>query len=139
MGSEPLILLDTHSLVWLDQATGALGSTARATADRALRAGKLATSVMAFWEVAMLLAKGRLNIRATPEAWRRDLLTSWGLLELPVSGEIAIAAVELSEFHADPIDRLIVATARTHAARLMTADRRILAWQGPLDRQDARI
>jgi PIN domain nuclease of toxin-antitoxin system len=58
MGSEPLILLYTHSLVWLDQATGALGSTARATADRALRAGKLATSVMAFWEVAMLLAKG---------------------------------------------------------------------------------
>jgi hypothetical protein len=83
--------------------------------------------------------EGRLDIRATPEAWRRDLLTSWRLLELPVSGEIAIVAVELSEFHADPIDRLIVATARTHAARLMTADRRILAWQGPLDRQDARI
>jgi len=94
---------------------------------------------MTFWEVAMLLAKGRLGIRAAPEAWRRDLLTNWGLLEYPVTGEIAVAAVELSGFHADPIDRLIVATARVHAARLITADRQILAWRGQLDRQDARV
>lgn len=139
MGSEPLILLDTHSLVWLDQATRDLGGTAREMADQALRSGRLATSVMSFWEVSMLLAKGRLGIGATPEAWRRDLLTKWGLVELPMTGEIAIAAVELTDFHTDPIDRLIVATAQAHAARLITADRRILVWPGRLDRHDARI
>ena len=58
----------------------------------------------------MLVAKGRLGIRAAPQAWRHDLLTNWGLLDYPVTGEIAIAAVELSGFHADPIGRLIVAT-----------------------------
>jgi PIN domain nuclease of toxin-antitoxin system len=94
---------------------------------------------MTFWEVAMLLAKGRLGIRAAPAPWRRDLLTNWGLLECPVTGEIAIAAVELSGFHADPIDRLIVATAQAHGARLLTADRQILSWPGLLDRQDARV
>jgi PIN domain nuclease of toxin-antitoxin system len=94
---------------------------------------------MTFWEVAMLLAKGRLGIRAAPAPWRRDLLTHWGLLECPVTGEIAIAAVELSGFHADPIDRLIVATAQAHGARLLTADRQILSWPGLLDRQDARV
>jgi len=87
----------------------------------------------------MLVARGRLGIGAAPEAWRHDLLTSWGLLEYSVTGEIAIAAVGLSGFHADPIDRLIVATARVHGARLITADRQILAWPGHLDRQDARV
>jgi PIN domain nuclease of toxin-antitoxin system len=94
---------------------------------------------MTFWEVAMLLAKGRLGIRAAPAAWRRDLLSNWGLVEYAVTGEVGIGAIELGGFHADPIDRLIVATAQAHAARLITADRQILAWPGNLDRQDARI
>jgi PIN domain nuclease of toxin-antitoxin system len=64
---------------------------------------------------------------------------NWGLLEYPVSGQIALAAVELSGFHADPIDRLIVATAQDYGARLVTADRQILARLGRLDRQDARV
>jgi len=108
-------------------------------ADQALPSGRLAVSVMSFWEVAMLLAKGRLGIRAAPAPWRRDLLMNWGLLEYPVSGQIALAAVELSSFHTDPIDRLIVATAQDYGARLVTADRQILAWPGRLDRQDARV
>jgi PIN domain nuclease of toxin-antitoxin system len=132
-------VLDTHSLVWLDQADPAMGSIARSTADQALRSGRLAVSAMSFWEVAMLLAKGRLVMRAPLAPWRRDLLTRWGLLEYSVTGETALAAVELSSFHADPIDRLIIATAQDHGARLLTADRQILAWPGRLDRQDARV
>ena len=138
MGGKPLILLDTHSLIWLDQADPALGGIAKSTTDQALQSGRLAVSAMSFWEVAMLLAKGRLGLRAAPAPWRRDLL-NWGLLEYPVTGEIAVAAVELSNFHADPIDRLIVATAQEQGARLVTADRQILAWPGHLDRQDARV
>lgn len=94
---------------------------------------------MTFWEVTILLAKGRLGIRAATAPWRHDLLTTWGLIEYPMTGEIGIIAVELSGFHADPIDRLIVATAQAHGAKLLTADRQILAWPGPLDRQDARV
>jgi PIN domain nuclease of toxin-antitoxin system len=139
LGGKPLILLDTHSLIWLDQADPAMGSIARSTADQALQSGRLAVSAMSFWEVAMLLAKGRLGIRAAPVPWRRDLLKHWGLLEYSVTGEIALAAVELRSFHADPIDRLIVATAQDCGARLVTADRQILAWPGRLDRQDARV
>jgi PIN domain nuclease of toxin-antitoxin system len=139
LGGQPLILLDTHSLIWLDQADPALGRIAKSMADQALQSGRLAVSVMSFWEVAMLLAKGRLGIRAAAAPWRRDLLMNWGLLEYPVTGQIALAAVELSSFHADSIDRLIVATAQDYGARLVTADRQILAWPGRLDRQDARV
>ena len=50
-----------------------------------------------------------------------------------VNGAIAIRAVGLADFHADPADRLIVATA-LEGHRLVTADERILGWTGPLSR-----
>jgi PIN domain nuclease of toxin-antitoxin system len=72
----------------------------------------------------------------TPE-WRASLLAE-GMREVPLDGEIAIAAVGLPDFHKDPADRLIVATALDEGARLVTSDTRILAWPGPLARIDAR-
>lgn len=56
-----------------------------------------------------------------------------------MQGDVAIAAAELSGFHKDPADRLIVATARDEGARLLTSDRLILAWAGSLERIDARL
>jgi len=49
-----------------------------------------------------------------------------------------MAAVELEDLHGDPFDRVIVATALTEDAVLLTADRPLLAWSGRLHRQDAR-
>ena len=60
-----------------------------------------------------------------------------GLAEIPVDGDIAIRANELTGLHADPADRLIVATA-LGGHRLVTADKRILSWSGRLSRVDAR-
>ena len=68
----------------------------------------------------------------------RDSLLSAGLGEVPLDGESAIGAALLPEFHKDPADRLIVATALVEGARLVTSDGRILAWPGTLDRADAR-
>ena len=60
-----------------------------------------------------------------------------GVVEIAVDGEIGIGAVNLTDFHADPADRLIVATAlRGHL--LATADERILDWTGNVSRLDAR-
>ena len=69
--------------------------------------------------------------------WRRLLLES-GLRELPLDGEIALAAGAFEDLHGDPADRMIVATALHHGASLMTADRRLLSWSGPLRCLDAR-
>lgn len=69
--------------------------------------------------------------------WRRELLNR-GLQEQPVDGEVAIRAVELRDFHKDPGDRLIVATALVLGGTLLTSDEKILGWLGPLDRIDAR-
>jgi PIN domain nuclease of toxin-antitoxin system len=94
-------------------------------------------SAMTFWEIAMLVGKRRIKVGLPLQRWRRDFLAQ-GLLEIPVTGAIGIAAAELDEFHADPSDRIIIATAREVGATLLTGDRQILAWQGDLQRQDAR-
>lgn len=132
-----MILLDTHALVWLAEGAAELGARARRLADRALAEDALAASAISFWEVAMLGRAGRLRLHQPVEAWRSRLLSS-GLRELPLSGETAIAAVDLPRFHADPADRFIAATALRLPATLMTADQRILRWKGGLRCHDAR-
>jgi PIN domain nuclease of toxin-antitoxin system len=54
-------------------------------------------------------------------------------------GASCIAAAQLENFLADPADRLIVASAQEIGAMLLTADEKIPAWPGRLDRRDARI
>jgi PIN domain nuclease of toxin-antitoxin system len=58
---------------------------------------------------------------------------------VPRLGEIGIAAAQLQDLHGDPADRIILATALHHRATLVTADQRLLAWTGPLERHDARL
>ena len=49
-----------------------------------------------------------------------------------------MATAALHDFHADPADRFIMATALLHGATLITADDRILMWAGPLRWHEAR-
>jgi PIN domain nuclease of toxin-antitoxin system len=133
-----VILLDTHVLVWVDQDAPALGAKARRSIRKAAGDGEVAVSAISFWEVAMLCAKGRMRLHLPLAQWRRDLLDA-GLAELPLEGDIAIAAVALADLHPDPADRLITAAAQRAGATLLTADQRLLDWPGRLKRRDARV
>lgn len=132
-----MILLDTHVLLWLRSGDARLGVQSRARIDNALASDQLAVSAIAFWEVAMLRQRKRIELEPPVAAWRSALLRE-GLHELPISGEAGFAAAELRNFHSDPADRLMVATARLARAGLLTADERILSWTGRLRRYDAR-
>lgn len=132
-----MILLDTHALLWLATGSERLGARARRFADRALAGDELCVSAVSFWEVAMLAAKERLALARPPARLRVELLAG-GLVEVPLAGDVAIAATQLEGFHADPADRFIVATAQAVSATLLTADSRILDWPGRLKRHDAR-
>ena len=57
-----------------------------------------------------------------------------GLNEIPLDGANSILADDLIDFHPDPADRLIVVTALTNEALLVTADQRILDWRGTVQR-----
>ena len=131
-----MILLDTHAALWLRAGDAKLGSLARNEIQHAWESQEVAMSAMSFWEMAMLRAKGRISFPEDVGRWRLEQLAQ-GLIEIPVDGDIGIRASTLADFHADPADRIIVATAMS-GHRLVTADERILAWGGTLDRLDAR-
>jgi PIN domain nuclease of toxin-antitoxin system len=132
-----LTVLDTHALVWLDQALSSLGPQATRCADAALGDGLLAVSAISFWEVAMLTEKKRITMALSPAVWRRDLLNR-GLIEIPIDGEIGVIAAQL-DLHGDPADRIIVATALLNDGMLITADTAVLEWPNALERMDASL
>ena len=96
----------------------------------------MAVSAITFWEIAMLHEKGRMELVTDFGTWRASLFQV-GLREIAVDGEIGIKAATLPDFHGDPADRIIVATALDDH-RLVTADARILDWNGHLRCLDAR-
>jgi PIN domain nuclease of toxin-antitoxin system len=133
-----VILLDTHVVVWLASDDPALGQKSCSLALAAQAENRLAISAISFWEIGLLAAKGRLELRDPPARLRAELLDA-GLIELPITGDVGLLAVELKGLHADPADRFIAATAIVHRATLMTADARLLAWQSAVGRQNAGL
>lgn len=131
-----MILLDTHVLLWSRLGAENIGPRSRELMEQAWSESTLATSAISFWEIAMLQRKGRMKLLQDVAAWRKHLLDD-GLVEIPVDGTIAIRANKLVDFHPDPADRLIVASA-LGGHGLLTADRHILSWDGNLKRLDAR-
>ena len=61
------------------------------------------------------------------------------LPKIPITGKIGITATLIENFHADPADRFIVATAQLHGLSLVTADRAVMHWSGQMNRHDARV
>ena len=109
-----------------------MGRQARHTIDEAWQSGQVSVSAISFWEIALLIEKGRLRFPEDVGLWRQEQVAQ-GVVEIPISGAIGIRAALLEDFPRDLADRLIVATA-LQGHRLITADERILAWPGTLAR-----
>jgi PIN domain nuclease of toxin-antitoxin system len=131
-----VILLDTHAAIWFVTDDRTLGKRSRTLAKAALAESNLAICAISFWEIAMLVANGRLESIVPPPELRAVLLAA-GMIEMPLTGDIALLSASL-DLHSDPADRFIAATAITHGATLVTADQRLLKWKYPLSRQNAK-
>jgi PIN domain nuclease of toxin-antitoxin system len=125
----PILLLDTHALVWSVEDNPRLGVQAKQAINRAAREERVAVSAITPWEIALLVSKGRLKLTADVMDWFRDALGQPGISLVPLEPEIAVACTRLPwEMHADPADRILVATARRLGATLVTADGALLGF-----------
>ena len=124
------LLLDTHVWVWLQAGLrSSLKPSAIAAIDRAISEGVLFVSAISAWEVAMLESKGRLDLSTDCERWVNEALRMHGTQLANLTTGIAVQSNYLpGTFHADPADRILVATARAYDMPLVTKDRRILAY-----------
>jgi len=136
-----LIVLDTHVLVWTVEDDSRLGQTTRRLIEQESADGRILVPAISLWEIAMLVAKERLALGQDVRTWIDNVIGLDGLEIAELLPHISLDAVSLpGSFHPDPADRMIVATARYHQAKLVTADRQILdyAAQGHLIAQDAQ-
>lgn len=78
------------------------------------------------WEIAMLQSKGRIQISEPLESWLEKSINAPGIRAINLSPKIIAESVNLpGDFHSDPSDRLIVASARVYGATLVTQDQQI--------------
>jgi len=122
-----VIVLDTHTLLWW--ASGdkeQLSGAATQAIEAELNGGQIRVSSISAWELAMLVAKGRIALSMDIAEWLSVVKQIEAVSFVPVDNDIAVKSVELpGTFHKDPADRIIVATARKLAAPLVTADDKI--------------
>jgi PIN domain nuclease of toxin-antitoxin system len=114
------VLLDTCALLWLAESPASLSAGARAAI--ASHADELFVSAISAFEIGLKHRKGRLNLGMEPEVWWRLATSHHGLTVVSVTDEIALASTALPPLHADPADRLIVATAAAIQAAVVTID-----------------
>ncbi|MEK9816515.1 MAG: type II toxin-antitoxin system VapC family toxin [Limnobacter sp.] len=125
-----MIAIDTHVLIWL--ATGArqmISKKAMKRISEELQSGEIWVSAISVWEIAMLVERERLILTLDVEAWLGKVSEIDAIRFQPVNNKIAIESVRLpGDFHKDPADRLIVATARAMGLALITADEKIQSY-----------
>ena len=84
---------------------------------------------MSVWEIGMLVAKDRIRLSMPVDEWVRQASATPGMQMLGVIPEIALESTRLPDApHGDPVDRLLMASARLHNLTLVTADEKILAY-----------
>lgn len=122
-----MILLDTHAWVWWAAAPTRLSRRARQAITDARSIGVVPITC---WEVAMLVAKGRLELDRDVRVWIKQALDLPKVTLLSITADIAVTAAELMDgLHGDPADRLIVATAIELRAVLVTKDLRLRGYR----------
>jgi len=123
-----MILLDTHMWVWWVQGDPRLSPKGLAALDQYAREG-IGVSVISYWEVAMLHARGRLEFACSLDSWLDQAGAYPGVRLLELTRDAVVNSCRLpGQFHRDPADRMLAATAREMDCPLVTADDRILAY-----------
>jgi PIN domain nuclease of toxin-antitoxin system len=121
------LLLDTHMLVWLLEDSARIAEPIHAQLQQGADEDRLFVSAITPWEIAMLVAKGKLRLSRDVAEWISAALSLPGIHLEPLSPAIAVASTRLPwECHGDPADRILLATARHLDATLVTADSQIL-------------
>ncbi|MGE7368184.1 type II toxin-antitoxin system VapC family toxin [Neorhizobium sp. NPDC001467] len=120
-------LFDTCALIYLAE-----DEAIHLEAQRVLRgiepvSDRIWVSVFSAWEIGMLVGKGRMIMRRDPKLWFDDAVAKLAARQAGVSSDILMKSCFLPDpIHRDPVDRILIATAREHDLTIITRDRAIL-------------
>lgn len=121
-----MILLDTHIWVWWVSRSHSLSSNLERKIQQYQTNG-FAVSIISCWEVAKLVELGKLSLTLPVLDWLNQAIAYPGVRLLQLDVAVVVEATQLpGDFHRDPADQILVATARIYNFPILTADRKIL-------------
>jgi PIN domain nuclease of toxin-antitoxin system len=115
-----VIVLDTH--IWLHWVIEGENSLPTGIVQAIQTENRVAVSAISCFEVAYLLKRQRIELPVPLQDWLSGALGPAGIECLPITCEIARDSARLPDHHKDPADRIIIATALAHDARLTSLD-----------------
>ncbi len=117
------LLLDTCAVLWLADAPNKLGAAAAEAVQTS--ADELYVSAISAFEIGVKSRKGKLSLGMSAEDWWAKVVLDKNLQVLPITDTVALASTALPTIHADPCDRMIIATVLGIQASIVTSDRLI--------------
>ena len=122
-------LLDTCALIYLAQDEKVASETVDVLRQVSPQSERIFVSAFSAWEIGMLVSKGRMNVTKSPLLWFEEVVEAIAAGVLEVSPEILVESSFMPmPLHADPADRILIATARRHGLTIITRDRAVLAY-----------
>jgi PIN domain nuclease of toxin-antitoxin system len=124
-----MIVFDTHIWIWW------VNDSPRLTEQHKIwiqdyQSQGLGISIISCWEIAKLVEKNKLVLSMTVDEWLKAALAYPGVQLLNLNVPIVVQSTQLTGFHNDPADQIIVATAKIYDCLLLTADGKILNYAG---------
>lgn len=120
------IVLDTHAWIWWITEDGRLSERAREAIESSLARGNLWLASISIWEIAKKVEQGQITLDRALDDWLDLALEPAGVKTVPPNRSILVESCRLREAQpGDPADQIIVATARTQGAVLITRDAKL--------------
>ena len=124
-------LLDTHLLLWLGNSPGRLPRAVCHVLED--MTNEIYFSVLSLWEIAIKKGLGRADFQVDARVLRRELLRD-NYKELTINSEHVISVDALPLLHKDPFDRLLIAQATAEGITLLTEDKIVATYPGPIQK-----
>lgn len=122
-----MIVLDTHAWIWFISNPDLLSKRAKKAVNAAVKDKSILISSISAWELALLVTKNRIKLTLDVTDWIAKSERLPFIQFVPLTNSIAVKSVNLPlPFHPDPADRIIIATALSAGAPLVTKDKKLL-------------
>jgi PIN domain nuclease of toxin-antitoxin system len=123
-----MALLDTCALLWLVSDPNQISGSAKQVLSQS--GATLYVSALSAFEIGNLSNKKRVQLGSSPERWFDKAVTDYHLNHIPATWEIALASTQLPPIHADPIDRIIIASSLALGIPILSPDRQFPKYPG---------
>jgi len=124
-----MIVLDTHAWIWFISNPENLSKRAKKAVNDAAKDKSILISSISAWELALLVKKNRLKLTLEVADWIAKSESLSFIQFVPVTNSIAVKSVNLPlPLHPDPADRIIIATALSVGAPVVTKDKKLLGY-----------